>query len=488
MTIDIEDNGLDEGEAIFANFGEDFQKKVVQAMIVDHNWSEQVYEMMKASYFDLQYLQYIVDKHLSYYKKYGAYPSQRMLKTIIKESLKDEDDKKLTKKVVNFFKEIRNNPELSDLPFVQEQSHKFCKNQAFAEAIEQCVDLVKQGKYDEIETLFKKAVTVGQEIPNGHDFFRDKEQRWSEGHRSTIPTGIPELDDKNVLDGGLGRGELGVFMAPKGVGKSHWLVQVGAYALYKGYNVVHYTFEMDETKVGRRYDAWLTGINSKEICERKDEVAEIYTKELLVEKCGRLKIAQYGLGQVNSTTLRAHLQRLKLKDNFIPDLIVVDYADNMRATENFDTNQTRHELKRINQNLRNLAKEFNCPLWTAFQSNKDGSNGSDLIITIQHCAEGYSRSDDPDIILGFGMDLKKKSFGFGKLHIAKSRDNADGLLFNMFIDRRVSRFRVVSDEELPEAFGDQEKEIKNNIKRAREKAKSKELNKLDSLDGEKVVH
>ena len=96
----------------------------------------------------------------------------------------------------------------------------------------------------------KEAVSVGMPSSTGHDFFEDIEARFVKVNRRVCPTGIPEIDKKDVLNGGLGRGEIGVITANTGVGKSHFLVAMGANALRSGKNVVHYTFELTETAVG----------------------------------------------------------------------------------------------------------------------------------------------------------------------------------------------------------------------------------------------
>ena len=96
----------------------------------------------------------------------------------------------------------------------------------------------------------RKAVSVGLPVSVGHDFFEDADTRFVKINRFACPTGLEALDEKTILNGGLGRGELGVIVANTGVGKSHFLVSLGAEALKRGKNVVHYTFELRETAVG----------------------------------------------------------------------------------------------------------------------------------------------------------------------------------------------------------------------------------------------
>ena len=194
----------------------------------------------------------------------------------------------------------------------------------------------------------KEAVSVGMPSSTGHDFFEDIEARFVKVNRRVCPTGIPEIDKKDVLNGGLGRGEIGVITANTGVGKSHFLVAMGANALRSGKNVVHYTFELTETAVGLRYDSNLCNVPSNEVQDNKDSVLSKYEKMEL----GRLIIKEYPTGTATVQTIRNHIEKLKLK-SFMPSLIVIDYADIMRSSKSYDS--LRHELKLIYEELRNLS-------------------------------------------------------------------------------------------------------------------------------------
>src|SRR5690606_36827581 len=110
--------------------------------------------------------------------------------------------------------------------------------QALKEAIEHAVDLIQEERHETIVDVIKKAITVGTPTHAGHDFFDDIESRYIEENRFFIPTGIPQLDAREIMNGGLGKGEIGVMVAPTGVGKSHFLVQIGANALRRGKNVL----------------------------------------------------------------------------------------------------------------------------------------------------------------------------------------------------------------------------------------------------------
>ena len=223
------------------------------------------------------------------------------------------------------------------------------------------------------------------------DLFEDVDARYSDTFRKTIPTGIQELDQRKVLNGGLGAGELGVVVAPTGVGKSHLLVHFGAQALLRGKNVLHYTFELNERAVGIRYDSHILDIPSLECYEAKQEIQKYYEQNK--ENLGRLKIKYYPTSTASEVTLRGHIEKLATQ-NFRPDVIIIDYAGIMRSTDRHEL--LRMELKKVMEELRGMGTELDVPIWTAIQSNKEGANND--IVDLTNMAEGYSQAHVADFV------------------------------------------------------------------------------------------
>lgn len=205
--------------ASFGQYGQHFQKKVVQALLSDPAWAEQVSEVLEPTYFDLKYLQYLVDRYLSYARKYKAYPTLQLLVTIVRDELKHGTDVALREQVVEFLKGLKSSPDMGDIPLVKDKSLDFCRRQALKRALEKTVDLIETEKYEAIVDTIKQAVSAGTTTGLGHDLFQDVEARYVSLKRSCIMTGLPELDELKVLNGGSGRGELNVCIAATGVGK-----------------------------------------------------------------------------------------------------------------------------------------------------------------------------------------------------------------------------------------------------------------------------
>lgn len=203
----------------FNQYGKSFQEKILQALLADKIWAEQMHEVMDTQYFDLRYLQFLAEKYFDYAKRYKTFPTLQLLVTIIRDELKVGTDVTLRDQIVEYLTRIRSNPDPGDLAYVKEKSLDFCRKQALKKALTQAVEDMQAEKYERIVEGIKKAVCVGTVPDLGHDFFDDLESRFVEHARHPVPTGLPELDKKEILKGGLGEGELGCVIAATGVGK-----------------------------------------------------------------------------------------------------------------------------------------------------------------------------------------------------------------------------------------------------------------------------
>jgi len=444
------------GSPTLGQYGKSFQEKVVQALLVDRAWAEQMTEVFNTSYLDVKYLSFLSDRYFGHAKKYKVFPTLQLLVTIIRDELKVGTDSILREQIVDYLTRMRANPDPGDLQYVKDKSLDFCRKQALKQALTAAVDKMQANKYEEIVDSIKKAVIVGTTPALGHDLFKDYEARFTPLQRNPIATGFDEFDRKEIFQGGLGTGELGVVCANPGVGKSHTLICFGANALRNGVDVLHYTMELSETVIGIRYDSNLCDIDSNEVVDNKKKVLENY--EVQHGKWGRLIIKHFPVGAATVFTLRAHIERLSAK-GFKPGLIIVDYADNMRSTRQSDA--LRHELKFVYEELRGYADELGVPLWTASQSNKEGS--STEIVDLGNMSEAYGKAMVADVVFGLSRRSYEKAKGGGRLYLAKNRLGRDGLVYPILINTARSKI-VVSGQ--AEGLEDPSKENEAEFKKA----------------------
>jgi replicative DNA helicase len=460
-------------KASFGTYGKSFQEKVVQALLVDKHYAEQMLEVFEVGYFEPKYLQYLADRYFSYAKKYKVFPTLQLLLTIIRDELKTGTDTIIRDQIVDYLQRMRANPDPGDLQYVREKSLDFCKKQALKKALEEAVEQIQAEKYESIVDGIKKAVMVGTAPQLGHDFFADYESRFTRLQRNAVPTGFDELDKKDIFNGGLGAGEIGVVVAPTGVGKSHFLINLGSSALRQGVDVLHYTFELSESAIGLRYDSNLCDMDSNTVIDNKEQVMQKYGNMNL----GRLIIKEFPTNTASIYTLRSHIERLDVK-GFRPGLLVIDYADIMRSTRQYDS--LRHELKLIYEELRGLASERGIPIWTASQSNKEGSQSD--IVDLSNMSEAYGKAQVADIVVGISRKSHEKSSGFGRLYVAKNRAGRDGLVFPLRIDTARSKFEITGGAGSLDATS---KEDEDDVKKAL-RLKWKEL-KEDSELSKRMV-
>tara|TARA_R110000824_G_scaffold243187_1_gene431801 strand:+ start:802 stop:2160 length:1359 start_codon:yes stop_codon:yes gene_type:complete len=410
----------------FDAFGSNkFQNRVIQGVLTDRIFFERIFEILKEEFFTSEAHKIIWREITKLFNKYDSAPTYEMLRLEIA-SLPEDDDKDASLIILVDIEKKANRQEIEQ---AKEKAFEFCKNQSMKRAIIYAADLLKEGKFDEIQKVIEESLKATDKTDMGHKYFESLKSRSAEKKRpNTVPTGFEALDHNNVLEGGLASGELGVVMAPTGGGKSFMLVNFGYGALAAGKNVVHYSFELSENNIGSRYDSRITGVPTKEIFSRLREVEENLDKF----QGGKLIIKEYPTKIATVNTLKFHIGRLQ-SSGFEPDLIIIDYGDLMRSRRGYD--QKRFELESIYEDLRGFAMESKMPVWTATQSNREGFN--DDIITIDKVGEAISKVHVADFFATFSQR---------KFHIGKNRMGAAGINLDINIDFASSLITLQDDK------------------------------------------
>ncbi len=166
------------------------------------------------------------------------------------------------------------------------------------------VNFLNAGDYDTIRSLIDNALKSGQDKNVGHEYNKEVESRYREDHRIVVPCPWPSFND--LLQGGLGNGDFGLIFGNPGGGKSWTLIALGGYAVKMGYNVLHYTLELGEDYVGRRYDAFFTNIPVNRITEQKNRNK---VEEAVESLQGQLIIKEYSPGKASMSTIESHIKK-----------------------------------------------------------------------------------------------------------------------------------------------------------------------------------
>lgn len=225
-----------------------------------------------------------------------------------------------------------------------------------------------------------------------------------------MPTKVGALD--KALLGGLDKGEMGLLIGLPGMGKTHLVVHFGACAVEAGYKVYHFSLEMSKRAILRRYDTRLTGVSVKEIARKYKKYARDLSKFPLM-------VSHHYAYELSVDELRATIDRLGA-----PDLLIVDYPALLTgASSNPDA--TRHVVENNYLQMRNIAGQYNCAVWTPFQSNRAGHQVADTEydhITKQNLAEAYGPARHADVIISWNQTIGEREEGRGRIWIDKNRD------------------------------------------------------------------
>ena len=453
-------------KASFEKYGTKMQENLVQIMLDDRVFCDQISEVLDPNFFELKYLRLFVEKIFDYRKKYGTHPSRDTITTILRTEI-DKEPELLQKQVREFYARVQANEfSLDGEQHIKDVSLDFCKKQKLKEAMIKSVGLIQQSSYDEISKIINDALKLGTDNNHGYDFIVDFEKRFEVMARNPLSTGWELID--GITKGGLGKGELGVVIAPTGAGKSMALVHLGAEALKAGKNVVHYSLELQDKVVALRYDSCISGIMLSDVKDQKDMVWE-NIKDIK----GKLIVKEYPTKSATTNTIKNHLEKLKRKD-FKVDMVIVDYGDLIRPVT--AQREKRNELESIYEELRALAQIYGCPVWTASQTNRSGLNAE--VITMESISEAFNKCFVADFIFTISRTIKDKNTNEGRIFVAKNRNGPDGLVFPIFMDTANVKIKVLQQstetatEIMEKATKKQEQNLKEKYKSYKKEKKA----------------
>ena len=417
-------------------YGPAFQIKVISSLLTHKEFLINIHDIISDEYWDNQAHKWIIKEILKYYEKYHTTPSMDILKV----ELKKVENEVLKVAVREQLREAYQASD-EDLKYVQEEFATFCKNQQLKKALLQSVDLLKAGDYDSIKFMIESAMKAGQDKNVGHEYNKDIESRYREDHRIVIPTPWETIND--LLQGGLGNGDFGLIFGNPGGGKSWSLVALGGFAVRLGFNVVHYTLELGEDYVGRRYDAFFTKVPVNKITENRSKVEEI-----IPQLPGELVIKEFPTGKATISTIESHINKL-IDLGIKPDLVIIDYVDLLSTRKK--TADRKGELDDIYISTKGLARELNVPIWSVSQVNRAGAK--DDVIEGDKAAGSYDKMMVTDVAISLSRKKEDKVKNTGRFHIMKNRYGMDGLTFYLNADTSTGHFEITdapdNDDETP---------------------------------------
>ena len=408
-----------------SNYGKEFQIKVISSLLTHKEFLTNVNDIISDEDFESSSHKWIIKEILRYYDRYNTVPTLDILKS----ELQKIDNEVLQISIKDQLKQAYVSSD-EDLAYVQEEFTNFCRNQQLKKALMSSVDLLKAGDYDSIKIMIENALKAGQDKNIGHEYVKDIEERYRENARNVIPTPWKKIDD--LLQGGLGNGDFGLIFGSPGGGKSWSLVAIGGHAVRMGYNVLHYTLELGEQYVGKRYDAFFTNIS---VSDTKN--LRIKAEEIIPQLPGQLIIKEFPTGRATISTIESHISKIESL-GIKADLVIIDYVDLLSSRKK--NRERKDEIDDIYISTKGLARQLDIPIWSVSQVNRAGAH--DEIIEGDKAAGSYDKLMITDFCMSLSRKKEDKLNGTGRFHIMKNRYGMDGLTFAVKADTNTGHFEV----------------------------------------------
>ena len=404
----------------FDYLGNTFQIQLLNQIIVDKDFSQSIMDVLDSSYFDNKYFKIIVQMVKEYYKKYETTPNFETLEQIVKSEITQELALKI---ILDTLKQIQDAP-FEGTIFVQEKALKFCKQQELQKAMDRAQKIITEGdfeSYDKVEGLIRDALQVGEIEKGVADIFSGLESVLEEDYRNPIPMGIPGID--KLLKGGLAKGEIGVILAPTGVGKTTILTKIANTAFNMGYNVLQVFFEDNPKIVQRKHFTIWTGIEPDNLANHKEEVMSKIT-EIQETMKNRLVLKKLASDTMTINQIKNQIRKM-IADGIKIDMIVMDYIDCI-LPESTAKDEWKAEGS-IMRGFEAMCHELDLVGWTATQGNR--SSISSEVVTTDQMGGSIKKAQVGHVIITVAKTLTQKEMNLATIAITKSRLGKDGVVF-----------------------------------------------------------
>lgn len=418
-------------------------------LLENEKYTRKVIPFLRNEYFDHREYQVAFEEISKFFNKYNTLPTKQAIQISLDERedlTQDQYDK--TSQIVDGLE----TSETTSLDWLLDTTEKFCQDKAIYNAVRDSIRVLdgEDNKLDRgaIPQLLADALGVGFDTKIGHDYINDFEERFQFYH--TLEDKIEfDLEYLNkITKGGVSRKSLMIVMGGTGTGKTLFLCHCAAANLLAGYNVLYITLEMSEKRIAERIDSNMLDV---EVDELKALTKEEYTAKFSSFKkqtTGRLKVKEYPTASASTNHFRFLINELKLKDNFVPDIIYIDYMNICSSARmKLGNGQGSYGyIKAIAEELRGLAIEFNVPVVTATQANRQSHSDTD--VGLEGVSESFGGPMTADLFMSLINSEELQTMGQIMVKQLKNRwgDITSPSKFVLGIDRRKMRLFDVEQE------------------------------------------
>ena len=404
----------------FDYLGSTFQIQLLNQIIVDKEFARSIIDVIEANYFENKYFKLIIQMIKEYYSKYEHMPTFDTLEQITKSELQQEMASKIVIDTITKIKDCQ----VEGQEFVQEKAMKFCKQQELQKVMSKAQKIIDGGEfenYDTVEQLVRTALQVGEREDGMSDVFYNLDEVLNEDYRHPIPMGIPGID--RLLKGGLAKGEIGVILAPTGVGKSTLLTKIANHSFNLGYNVVQIFFEDNPKIIQRKHITLWTKIHPDDLTERKDEAME-KVREIQTSMTNKLILKKLPSDTVTMLQIKNQLRKI-IADGVKIDMVLLDYIDCVVPDRNLG-DEWKSEGS-VMRGFESMCHELDLVGWTATQGNR--SSISSDVVTTDQMGGSIKKAQVGHVIISVAKSLQQKEMKLATMAITKSRIGDDGVVF-----------------------------------------------------------
>ena len=407
-------------EKNFGYLGNTFQIQLINQLILNKEFARAIVDVLDSKYFDNQYFKIITQMIKEYYIKYESVPTFETLDQLTRSEISSESARKI---VLDTLTQIRD-VSFEGHQFVIEKALKFCKQQELQKVMTKAQKIIDKGdfeSYDQLEEMVNKALQVGEIDEAEHDVFTNLDQVLDEDYRHPIPMGIIGID--NLLKGGLAKGELGVILAPTGVGKTTVLTKICNHAFNLGYNVLQIFFEDNPKIIQRKHFTLWTGIAPDELSFHKDVVME-KVRDIKENTTNRLILKKYASDTLTMSQIKNQIRKMIAEGTKI-DMISLDYIDCVVPDKNLG-DEWKSEGS-VMRGFEAMCHELDVAGWTATQGNR--SSISSDVVTTDQMGGSIKKAQVGHVIITVAKSLQQKEMKLATIAITKSRIGRDGIVF-----------------------------------------------------------
>ena len=407
-------------EKNFGYLGNTFQIQLINQLILNKDFARAIVDVLDSKYFDNQYFKIITQMIKEYYVKYESVPTFETLDQLTRSEISSDSARKI---VLDTLTQIRD-VSFDGHQFVIEKALKFCKQQELQKVMTKAQKIIDKGdfeSYDQLEEMVNKALQVGEIDEAEHDVFTNLDQVLDEDYRHPIPIGIAGID--NLLKGGLAKGELGVILAPTGVGKTTVLTKICNHAFNLGYNVLQIFFEDNPKIIQRKHFTLWTGIAPDELSFHKDVVME-KVRDIKENTTNRLILKKYASDTLTMSQIKNQIRKMIAEGTKI-DMISLDYIDCVVPDKNLG-DEWKSEGS-VMRGFEAMCHELDVAGWTATQGNR--SSISSDVVTTDQMGGSIKKAQVGHVIITVAKSLQQKEMKLATIAITKSRIGRDGVVF-----------------------------------------------------------